>query len=30
MYKGKDQQSGYGFIDAYSAIKKVKELEKNK
>ncbi|KZL92910.1 S8 family peptidase [Clostridium magnum] len=29
MYKGKDQQSGYGLIDAYSAIKKVKELEKN-
>lgn len=29
MYKGKDQQSGYGLIDAYGAIKKVKELEKN-
>lgn len=29
MYKGKDQQSGYGLIDAYNAIKKVKELEKN-
>lgn len=29
MYKGKDQQSGYGLIDAYSAIKKVKELENN-
>jgi Subtilisin-like serine proteases len=29
MYTGKDQQSGYGLIDAYSAIKKVKELEKN-
>lgn len=28
MYKGKDQQSGYGLIDAYSAITKVKELEK--
>ena len=29
MYKGKDQQSGYGLIDAYNAVKKVKELEQN-
>jgi subtilisin family serine protease len=28
MSKGKDQQSGYGLIDAYNAIKKVKQLEK--
>lgn len=28
MSKGKDQQSGYGMIDAYNAIKKVKQLEK--
>lgn len=28
MSKGKDKQSGYGLIDAYNAIKKVKQLEK--
>lgn len=28
MSKGKDQQSGYGLVDAYNAIKKVKQLEK--
>lgn len=28
MSKGKDQQSGYGMINAYSAIKKVKQIEK--
>ena len=28
MYKGKDQQSGYGLVDAFNAIKKVKEIEK--
>lgn len=28
MTKGKDQQSGYGLIDAYDAIKKVKQIEK--
>jgi len=28
MSKGKDQQSGYGMIDALNAIKKVKQLEK--
>ncbi|EHI98818.1 Subtilisin [Clostridium sp. DL-VIII] len=27
MTKGKDQKSGYGLIDAYNAIKKVKQLE---
>ncbi|OOM80435.1 S8 family peptidase [Clostridium sp. BL-8] len=27
MTKGKDQNSGYGLIDAYNAIKKVKQLE---
>ncbi len=30
MIKGKDQQSGYGLIDAYDAIKKVEQLEKGK
>lgn len=29
MSKGKDKQSGYGLIDAYNAIKKVKQLESN-
>ncbi|NOW92591.1 subtilisin family serine protease [Clostridium beijerinckii] len=28
MSKGKNKQSGYGLIDAYNAIKKVKQLEK--
>lgn len=28
MIKGKDQQSGYGLIDAYDAIKKVEQIEK--
>ncbi|EKQ50173.1 MULTISPECIES: S8 family peptidase [unclassified Clostridium] len=28
MSKGKDMQTGYGLIDAYNAIKKVKQLEK--
>ncbi|WP_236895070.1 S8 family peptidase [Clostridium beijerinckii] len=28
MSKGRDKQSGYGLIDAYNAIKKVKQLEK--
>ncbi|WP_270565766.1 S8 family peptidase [Clostridium beijerinckii] len=28
MSKGKDKQSGYGLIDAYNAIEKVKQLEK--
>ncbi|WP_297421407.1 S8 family peptidase [Clostridium sp.] len=28
MSKGKDVQTGYGLIDAYNAIKKVKQLEK--
>ena len=27
MYKGRDQESGYGLVNAYSAIKKVKEME---
>lgn len=29
MSKGKDQKSGYGLVDAYNAIKKVKDIEKN-
>ena len=28
MYEGRDQTSGYGLVNAYSAIKKVKEMEK--
>jgi subtilisin family serine protease len=28
MSKGKDKKSGYGLVDAYNAIKKVKQLEK--
>lgn len=28
MYKGKDQESGYGLVNAYNAIRKVKEMEK--
>lgn len=28
MYEGRDQASGYGLINAYDAIKKVKEMEK--
>lgn len=28
MYEGRDQTSGYGLVNAYSALKKVKEMEK--
>jgi subtilisin family serine protease len=28
MIKGKDQRSGFGLVDAYDAIKKVKQVEK--
>lgn len=27
MYQGRDQESGYGLVNAYNAIKKVKEME---
>ncbi|MFW2488078.1 S8 family peptidase [Clostridium chromiireducens] len=27
MYQGRDQESGYGLVNAYNAIKKVKEIE---
>lgn len=27
MYQGKDQASGYGLVNAYEAVKKVKEME---
>ncbi|WP_160690384.1 S8 family peptidase [Clostridium sp. C2-6-12] len=29
MYKGKDQATGYGLVNAYEAVKKVKTMENN-